>query len=110
MPAPASFRSSDVDGQQINVIMREYLARERAGIYRRLLIVRCGLLATVVGVAGFGFRWLPPFASWFSVGLCLVAPVWAGIYEIRCDRRLARHLHRVQPPDGPNRKKVVKSS
>lgn len=90
MPILQSFHSSQVDGPQLNAIMRDYLARERARVYRRLFVTRFGVVAVVLGVAGLGFHLLSPIASWFSVAVCFVAPLWAWAVELRCDRRIQK--------------------
>jgi Flp pilus assembly protein TadB len=97
---PVSLHSSAVDRQELSAIMRDYLALERARVYRRLFVRRFGLLAAAVGVAGIGFHWLPPAGSWVSMAICLVAPLWAWIAERRCDRRLTRRLDEVPAPHG----------
>ena len=73
--------------------MTAYLALEHARIFRRLLVKRCGVLAVVV--AGVSVLWLSPFAFWFSVGLCVAAPVSAWMAELGYERRLARLLDAV---------------
>jgi hypothetical protein len=78
-----------------NEIMTESLALERARIYRRLFVTRCGLLAVGLVLAAAAFRRLAMFEVWFSVALCLVAPVWACVAERRCYRQLARRLRQV---------------
>jgi hypothetical protein len=113
MHTVTSFHASGVQPQQVSAIVANYLALERARIYRRLSVTRFGLIALVLAVTGFGFHWLPAVASWAGVGLCTVAPAWAWVNERRCDRRLARRLKEV--PGGNNdapsaRKKVIKSS
>ena len=95
MPMLSSFHSSGADRQQISAIVREYFALERVRIYRRLFVVRFGLLAVAFGVAGIGFHWLSPVATWASVAICLAAPLSAWIAELRYDRRLARLLEEV---------------
>jgi anti-sigma factor RsiW len=112
MHTVTSFRASDVASHRVSAIMAEYLALERARTYRRLFVIRFGLLALVAAVVGFGFHWLSVFASWSSVGLCLVPPTWAGVAEFRNSRRLARSLEAIPSGDivVPQGKKVVKSS
>ena len=107
--APVSVHSSAVDGQELSAIMRDYLALERARVYRRLFVTRFGLLALAVGVAGIGFHWLPLSGTWFGVALCLAVPLWTWIAELKWDRRLSRRLDQVPTPPA-FRKKVVKSS
>ena len=93
MHTVTSFHASDVQPDQLSGIMADYLALERARIFRRLLVKRFGMLAAIL--AGVSFHWLSAFASWFSVGLCVAAPVWAWIVELGCERRLARRLDKV---------------
>lgn len=90
-----SFHASAVHPEQLGSIMADYLAVERARIFRRLLVMRFGLLAFVAAIVGGVFHWLPPFGTWFSVGVFLVPPTWAWIIELRRDRRLARRLESV---------------
>jgi Flp pilus assembly protein TadB len=95
MHTVTSFHASAVEPQQVGAIMAEYLALERARIYRRLFVTRFSLLAACLALIGFGFHWLSLVASWISVGLCVVAPLWAWVVELRCDRRLARSLEEI---------------
>lgn len=90
MHTVTSFHASDVRPAQLSGIMADYLALERATIFRRLLVRRFGVLAAIV--AGVSFFWLSTFAFCFGIGLCAVAPAWAWIIELRCERRLVRHL------------------
>jgi hypothetical protein len=90
-----SFRAADVEPGQINAIMTEYLALERARVYRRLFVTRFGLLAFVVALVGFGLHWLPAAGSSVGVMLCSVPPTWAWVAELRCDRRLVRSLEQI---------------
>lgn len=95
MHTVTSFRASDLESHQVKAIMAEYLALERARTYRRLFVTRFGLLALVVAAVGFGFHWLSAFASWSSLGLCLVTPTWAWVAEFRNSRRLVRSLKKI---------------
>jgi hypothetical protein len=92
MHTVTSFHVSVVEPGHISAIMAEYLALEHARIYRRLCVTRFSLLAACLALIGFGFHWLTLVASWISVGLCVVAPLWAWVVELRCDWRLARSL------------------
>ena len=93
MHTVTSFHASDVQPDQLSGIMADYLALERARIFRRLLMKRFGVLAVVF--AGVGFHALSAFASWFSVGLCVAVPVWAWVVELGCERQLTRRLAKV---------------
>jgi hypothetical protein len=92
MHTVASFHGSAVKPDQLSGIMADYLALERAKIFRRLLVKRFGVLATILGIS---FYWLSALASWFSVGLCMAVPVWAWMAELGCERRLARRIDEV---------------
>ena len=92
---PVSLHSSAVGREELNAIMRDHLALERARVYRRLFVRRFGLLALAVGGAGIGLHWLSPAATWFSVALCLAVPTWTWMSERKCDRRLSRRLEQV---------------
>jgi hypothetical protein len=93
MHTVTSFHASAVQPDQLNGIMADYLALERARIFRRLLVKRFGLLALIL--AGVSLVWLSAFAFWFSVGLSIAVPVWAWTVELGCERRLARRLDEV---------------
>ena len=93
-----SFHGSDVPPEQLAGLIADYVALDQARISRRLFVTRFGVLAFVLGMIGFGFHWLPPAASWFSVALCGVAPAWAWVAELRCDWKLAKRLSEL--PDG----------
>ena len=90
-----SLPASAVSSEELDEILADYLALERVRIFRRLLVTRFGFLALATAVAGLGLHWLPVFASWFSVGVFLVPPVWAWVVECQRSRRLARRLEEV---------------
>jgi len=94
-----SFHASAVEPERISAITAGYLALERARIYRRLFVTRFSVLALVVAIVGFGLHWLPTAGAWAGVVLCSVAPTWAWVAELRCDRRLAQSLEGL--PDVP---------
>ena len=98
MHTVTSFHASAVAPHQASAIVAEYLALERARIYRRLFVARFGLLAFVLGVAGIGLHWLPPAASWSGLGMCVMAPAATWLAELRCNWRLARRLEGI--PNG----------
>jgi hypothetical protein len=93
--AVTSFHSADIPPDQLNAIMADYLAVERARIFRRLFVTRFSMLALGIVLVGAGLDLLPAFATWFSAGLSLAPPIWAWVVEVRCDRRLARRLERI---------------
>jgi hypothetical protein len=95
MPTITSFHSSAVESEEFSGIMADYLALERARIFRRLLVKRFGLLAAAVVISGTVLHLLAPIPTWFSVGVFVTPPVWAWIVELRRDRRLGRRLEQV---------------
>lgn len=95
MPTITSFHSSAVESEELGGIMADYLALERARIFRRLLVKRFGLLAMCVLLLGIVLHAVPPIAVWFSMGAFVTPPVWAWIVELRRDWRLARRLDQV---------------
>jgi len=106
MRTVAAFHSSAVTGRQVNDVLSESLALERARIYRRLFVTRFGLLGSVIAVAGPGVHWLPSFGAWLSMGACAIAPMWAWVVELRCRRRLDQRLQALSVPGTlPSRRK-----
>lgn len=115
MHTVASFHGSAVKPDELSGIMADYLALERATLFRRLLMKRFGVLAAIF--AGISFYWLSAFASWCGVGLCMAAPAWAWMIELGCERRLARRLDEVPgrtvhviDSAAPKREPLVKKS
>ena len=92
MHTVTSFHASAIQPEQLSGIMADYLALERARVFRRLLVKRFGLLALILGVS---VVWLSAFAFWFSIGLCVAVPIWAWTVELGCEQRLARRLDEV---------------
>ena len=101
-----SFHASAVPPDQLSAIMADYVALERARGFRRLLAVRCGLMALAIVAARFAFGGLPRFPWIFGASLCLAAPGAAWLVELRRARRLAHRLentpgrveHVLRPP------------
>lgn len=112
MHTVTSFHSSAVQRRELGGIIADYLALERARNLRRVLVARCGLLAVGTAAAGFGFRWLSPFASWFAVVFWVIPPIWAWGVELYRDQRLSRRLEEVpggvtqvvEPPSAEDRR------
>lgn len=100
MQTVTSFRASTVEPELVNAIAAEYFALEQARTYRRLFVTRFGLLALTLAICGFGLHWLPAAGAWAAVALCSVAPAWAGVAELRHDRRLARSLEALTAEPG----------
>src|SRR5262245_47737010 len=95
MRTVTSFHASAVPPDQLNAIMADYLALERARVFRSLLVARCGLIALAIAAAGFGLGWLPPFGAAFGVAAFLAVPASAWFVELRRERRLAHRLNGV---------------
>jgi len=89
-----SFHASALPADQLSAIMADYLALEQVRVFRRLLMVRCGLMALLIG-AGLGSGWLPLSASVFGVSLFLGVPVVVWVLECQRARRLAHRLEHV---------------
>ena len=95
MHSVTSFDGSALQPDELSSLVREYLAVERARIWRRLLTTRFALLAALIVGSGVTLHWLPPLACWISGGLCGAAPMGAWIVELRRDWRLGRHLQAI---------------
>jgi hypothetical protein len=100
MPPITSLSASSVPPADLKVILADYLALDRARIFRRLFVIRFGLLAVVAAIVSVAFPSLPAFARWFPPTMCLAPPLAAWICEWRLAQRLTRQLD----------EKVVKSS
>jgi Flp pilus assembly protein TadB len=107
MHTVTSFHSSSVGPEQLSTVMADYVALERARTQRRSLVTGFGVLALFIAVAGGGFHWLSPLASWLGIAFCVIPSTWAWVVELGYDRRLAHRLeelpgavtHVVVPPD-----------
>jgi hypothetical protein len=105
MQTVTSFPASAVPPDQLSGIVADYLALDRARVFRRLLVIRFGLLALVAAIAGGVIHGPSLLARWFTSGLFLVPPVWAWVAELRIEQRLSRRLdgvrgvvtHKVRP-------------
>jgi len=92
MQTVTSFRTSAVTREELGAILEDYLALDRARVFRRLLVTRFGLLTLVVVIIAAVTHELSPFARWIPLGLFVTPPVWAWVVELRLMRRLARRL------------------
>ena len=92
MHTVTSFHASAVSQDQLSAIMADYMALEEARVFRRLLVIRCGLMALAIAGAGFGFSWLPRLAWMFGAGLFLALPGAAWLVERRRSRQLVHRL------------------
>lgn len=98
-----SFRASDVPSGQLGPILADYLALEQLKLFRRLLVMRIGVLALLAAIGGrlLGMVSLPGVLA--LAGGLMTIPGAAWITELRAEARLARRLSTVP-------KKVIKSS
>ena len=95
MPQVTSLPASSVSKEELRVILAEYLALDRVRVFRRLFVVRFGLLTMISVLVALIAPGLPAIARWLPPVLCLTPPTWAVIVEFRLARRLARHLEGV---------------
>jgi hypothetical protein len=98
-PQVTSLPASSVSKEELRVILAEYLALDRARVFRRLFVVRFGLLTTVSVLVALIAPGLPAIARWLPPVLCLTPPTWAALVELRLARRLTRHLEGVEGLD-----------
>jgi hypothetical protein len=98
-PPVTSLPASSVSKEELRIILAEYLALDRARVFRRLFVVRFGLLTTVSVLVALLAPGMPVVARWLPPVLCLAPPTWAVIVEVRLARRLARHLEGVDTID-----------
>jgi len=107
-----SFPADAVPREQLGRILSDYLTLDQTRIFRRLLVVRCGLLALVAVGVGALVHGLSPVARWLPPVLFLVPPGWVCAVEFRLERRLSRQLARIDQsrPADAHLEKVVKSS
>jgi hypothetical protein len=85
-----SFRASSVAPEQLGRLVCEDLALDRARIFRRLMVARCGRLALAAGALETAIHGFSPIARLLTVALCLVPPAWAWVVELGHSRRLLR--------------------
>jgi hypothetical protein len=115
MQRVTSLPASSVSPEELNVILAEYLALDRARIVRRLFVVRFGLLASASAIVALIVPGLSAIARWLPPLLFVTPALWAWIVELRRARRLARRLEDVDGAATDElrhglHKKVVKSS
>lgn len=92
MQTVISVPASTIPPEELSRILSDYLALDRARIYRRLMVARFGGLAVRAALLETFFRGFSPVARLFTIGLCLFPPVWARMVEFAHERRLARRI------------------
>ena len=112
MHTVTSFSASALRGDQLNDILADYVALDRARVYRRLLVVRFGALVALAALVALFLHGISVYARWVPIGLFAVPPAWAWIAEMKLEVRLSRRLREV---DGAvttrlEHEKVIKSS
>jgi len=94
MPSFTSFNASNHSSPEVARILHDYLALDRARIWRRLIVVRFGVLALTVFVLGRVIPGLSAYAFWVPVLLFVTPAMWAAIAEVRLSLRLSHRLRR----------------
>jgi hypothetical protein len=90
-----SFRASQVPPDTLRDILTDYVALDRARMFRRMLVTRFGILVLVaIGVA-LAAPGLSMAARTVPIGLFLAPPAWAWIVERCLERRLSDALEGV---------------
>jgi hypothetical protein len=95
MQTLVSFPASGTTSQELGPILSDYLALDRARIFRRLMVARFAVLALSAALLESVVRGFSPFARVFTVAVCLVPPFWARLVELGRERRLSRRMERV---------------
>jgi hypothetical protein len=90
-----SLPASAVSREELNSILSDYLAFDRARVFRQLLVTRLGLLAGAIALAGLLFDRLSHRGWWIALCLCVAPAAWARIVERRLQHRFARRLEGV---------------
>jgi Flp pilus assembly protein TadB len=106
--------TDEMHPEQLSAVMAESLALEHVRVFRKLLVVRCGVIALGIAVTGLILGLRHSFGYWFSMIIFLAAPACTWIVERRRERQLGRRLERFSGTTDVvaivPRKKVVKSS
>jgi len=87
-----TFNTAQSGHHEITGILSDYLALDRARFWRRLLVVRFGLLAPIAFVVARLIPGLSAYGHWIPALLFLTPPAWACVAEIRLARRLSHRL------------------
>ncbi len=94
----ATLGTGEVQPEQLSAIMADALVLEHVRVFRQLLVVRCGVIAVGIGVAGLVLGRLHSFGYWFSISVFVAAPVCSWVVERRREHQLARRLQQLSDP------------
>jgi len=95
MQGITSIRSSAVSRAQLNEILSDYLALDRARMFRRVLLKRFGLLALGSVAMAIAITGWPLLIRWIPVALFIAPPLVAWLAELRVEHRLSRRCEGV---------------
>ena len=84
--------TGEVQPEQLSAVMAESLALEHVRVFRKLLVVRCGVIALAIAVTGQILGLRHSFGYWFSMAIFLAAPASAWVVERRREHQLGRRL------------------
>jgi hypothetical protein len=87
-----SFNAPHLPAEDVGHILHDYMALDRARVWRRLCVARFGLLAVVAFVVGRVIPGLSVYGRWVPVALFLIPPVWAIVTEARLSLRVTDRL------------------
>jgi len=90
-----SFRASEVPRDTLRNILTDYVALDRARMFRRLLVTRFGILVLAAVAVALAAPGLSMVARTIPIGLFLAPPAWAWIVELRLEHRLSDALEGV---------------
>jgi len=93
MASFTTFNAADLEQQDAAAVLRDNLALDRARFWRRLFVVRFGLLAVTAFAVGRVIPGLSAYGHWVPALLFLVPPAWAWLAELRLTLTLSKRLH-----------------
>jgi hypothetical protein len=91
----ASIATGEVQPEQVSAVMADYVALEHVRVFRQLLVVRCGIIALAIAIAGPILGLLHFFGYWFSIAIFLGAPACVWVVERQRERQLSQRLEEV---------------
>jgi hypothetical protein len=91
-----SFKASGLPQKEVGGILADYLALDRARMFRRLLVLRCGALAIAALIMGSVIDGLSAWARWVPVALFTGVPACVWIAEFVREFRFSKRLNRAR--------------